>query len=64
MYHSHGGGNRNRAVGGFGITAWPSGADMLKVTSGTTSEPRAICFSAGQLLAGYEHICKTMGLRE
>ena len=41
-----------------------SGADMLKVTSGTTSEPRAISFSAGQLLADYENICKTMGLRE
>ena len=33
-----------------------SEADMLKVTSGTTSEPRAICFSAGQLLADYENI--------
>jgi long-chain acyl-CoA synthetase len=41
-----------------------SGADMLKVTSGTTSEPRAIRFSAGQLLADYENIRKTMGLRE
>jgi long-chain acyl-CoA synthetase len=41
-----------------------SGADMLKVTSGTTSEPRAISFSAGQLLADYENISKTMGLRE
>ena len=41
-----------------------SGADMLKVTSGTTSEPRAIRFNAGQLLADYENICKTMGLRE
>ena len=41
-----------------------SGADMLKITSGTTSEPRAIRFSAGQLLADYENICKTMGLRE
>jgi long-chain acyl-CoA synthetase len=41
-----------------------SGADMLKVTSGTTSEPRAICFSAGQLLADYENIRRTMGLRE
>ena len=41
-----------------------SEADMLKVTSGTTSEPRAICFSAGQLLADYENISKTMELRE
>ena len=41
-----------------------SGADMLKVTSGTTSEPRAIRFSAGQLVADYENIRKTMGLRE
>ena len=37
---------------------------MLKVTSGTTSEPRAIRFTAAQLLADYENICKTMGLRE
>jgi long-chain acyl-CoA synthetase len=42
----------------------PSGADMLKVTSGTTSEPRAICFSASQLLADYENIRRTMGLRQ
>ena len=41
-----------------------SGADMLKVTSGTTSEPRAIRFSAGQLLADYENIRKTMELRQ
>ena len=41
-----------------------AGADMLKVTSGTTSEPRAICFSARQLLADYENIRRTMGLRQ
>jgi long-chain acyl-CoA synthetase len=40
------------------------GAEILKLTSGTTSEPRAIRFSAGQLLADYENIRKTMGLRE
>jgi len=41
-----------------------SGTDMLKITSGTTSEPRAIRFTAAQLLADYENICKTMELRE
>ena len=42
----------------------PTRCDLLKITSGTTSEPRAICFNAGQLLADYDNICKTMGLLE
>lgn len=33
---------------------------FLKLTSGTTSAPRAIRFSAGQLLADCENICDTM----
>lgn len=39
-------------------------ADFLKLTSGTTSAPRAIRFRAGQLLADCEHICTTMGITE
>lgn len=35
--------------------------DLLKLTSGTTSKPRAIRFSARQLLADCENICDTMG---
>lgn len=35
--------------------------DLLKLTSGTTSAPRAIRFRAGQLLADCENICDTMG---
>ncbi len=38
--------------------------DFLKLTSGTTSAPRAIRFRAAQLLADCEHICATMGLTE
>jgi long-chain acyl-CoA synthetase len=38
--------------------------DLFKLTSGTTAEPRAICFSAAQLLADCENVCDTMGLRE
>jgi long-chain acyl-CoA synthetase len=40
------------------------GIDLLKLTSGTTSEPRAIRFSAAQLLADCDNVCNTMGLRE
>ena len=36
-------------------------ADFLKLTSGTTSAPRAIRFRAHQLLADCDHICATMG---
>jgi acyl-CoA synthetase (AMP-forming)/AMP-acid ligase II len=36
--------------------------DFLKLTSGTTSAPRAIRFCASQLLADCEQICATMGI--
>jgi long-chain acyl-CoA synthetase len=36
--------------------------DFLKLTSGTTSLPRAICFTAAQLVADCDNICDTMGL--
>ena len=36
-------------------------ADFLKLTSGTTSAPRAIRFRAHQLLADCDQICATMG---
>jgi long-chain acyl-CoA synthetase len=39
----------------------PAG-DFLKLTSGTTSLPRAIRFRASQLLADCENICATMGI--
>ena len=39
-------------------------SDFLKLTSGTTAEPRAIRFTAAQLLADCDNICDTMGLRE
>jgi long-chain acyl-CoA synthetase len=38
--------------------------DILKLTSGTTSAPRAICFCAAQLLADCDNVCRTMGLQE
>jgi len=45
--------------------AWPGPApEFLKLTSGTTSTPRAVRFRAGQLLADCENICATMGLSE
>lgn len=39
-------------------------SDLLKLTSGTTTEPRAIRFTAAQLLADCDNVCDTMGLRE
>jgi long-chain acyl-CoA synthetase len=39
-------------------------SDFLKLTSGTTAEPRAIRFTAAQLLADCDNVCDTMGLRE
>ena len=45
-------------------SAATSRSDLLKLTSGTTSEPRAIRFSAVQLLADCDNVCDTMGLRE
>ncbi len=38
--------------------------DFLKLTSGTTSAPRAVRFRAGQLLADCENICATMGITD
>lgn len=38
--------------------------DLLKLTSGTTSLPRAVRFRAAQLVADCENICDTMGIRE
>ena len=43
---------------------FPPGVDLLKLTSGSTSEPRAIRFGAAQLLADCDNVCDTMGLRE
>lgn len=37
--------------------------DLLKLTSGTTSAPRAIRFRAEQLVADAAHICAGMGIR-
>ncbi|MGH8101436.1 MAG: class I adenylate-forming enzyme family protein, partial [Chthoniobacterales bacterium] len=37
---------------------------LLKLTSGTTATPRAICFRSEQLLADCEQICDTMGITE
>ena len=37
---------------------------FLKLTSGTTSAPRAVRFRASQLYADCENICKTMGLTD
>ncbi len=38
--------------------------DFLKLTSGTTSAPRAIRFRAAQLMADCDQICAAMGLTE
>jgi acyl-coenzyme A synthetase/AMP-(fatty) acid ligase len=40
------------------------GCNFLKLTSGTTSRPRAIRFTAAQLAADCDNICETMGIRE
>lgn len=37
--------------------------DFLKLTSGTTSAPRAVRFRWGQLVADCDNICSTMGIR-
>ncbi len=42
----------------------PVFADLLKITSGSTGEPRTIRFTAAQLLADADAVCDTMGLRE
>ncbi len=38
--------------------------DLIKLTSGTSGAPRAILFTAAQLEADCEHVCKAMGLGE
>lgn len=44
--------------------SWPSAAPhLLKLTSGTSGEVRAIRFTAAQLLADCESVCDTMGIR-
>ena len=43
-------------------TPVPVGCDFLKLTSGTTSAPRAIRFTAAQLAADCDNICATMGI--
>jgi acyl-CoA synthetase (AMP-forming)/AMP-acid ligase II len=46
-------------------TRWTGRApQFLKITSGTTSAPRAVRFQASQLLADCENICGTMGLTD
>ena len=42
----------------------PAGTEFLKLTSGTSSAPRAIRFSAAQLLADCDSICATMGITD
>src|SRR5436190_6368153 len=37
---------------------------LLKLTSGTTATPRAICFRSEQLLADCNQICETMGIAD
>jgi long-chain acyl-CoA synthetase len=37
---------------------------LLKLTSGTTAEPRAVRFRSEQLLADCEQICETMGIED
>jgi long-chain acyl-CoA synthetase len=37
---------------------------LLKLTSGTTAAPRAVCFRTEQLLADCENICQTMGINQ
>ncbi len=46
-------------------TSWPGRApQFLKLTSGTTSAPRAVCFQAAQLRSDCENICATMGITD
>jgi acyl-CoA synthetase (AMP-forming)/AMP-acid ligase II len=40
----------------------PFRADLYKLTSGTVSRPRALGFSAGQLLSDCDQVCASMGL--
>jgi acyl-coenzyme A synthetase/AMP-(fatty) acid ligase len=41
----------------------PAATTLLKLTSGTTAEPRAIRFTSAQLAADCDQICATMGIR-
>jgi long-chain acyl-CoA synthetase len=44
---------------------WNGGIpSLLKLTSGTTAEPRAIRFQSEQLLADCDQICETMGISD
>jgi long-chain acyl-CoA synthetase len=53
------------AHGAARLFAWDEPApDLLKLTSGTTSLPRAIRFRAAQLVADCDAICDTMGITE
>lgn len=45
-----------------GTVAMPAGVALLKVTSGSTGEPRAVVLAADALLAGVEQIVTTMQL--
>ncbi len=46
-------------------TAWGKNPPvLLKLTSGTTAEPRAIRFRSEQLLADCDNICATMGITD
>jgi long-chain acyl-CoA synthetase len=42
----------------------PHTCDFLKLTSGTTSAPRAVRFQAHQLVADCDHICASMGITD
>ena len=46
-------------------TQWTENSPvLLKLTSGTTAEPRAIRFRSEQLLADCNNICETMGIAD
>ena len=57
--HAPGGPVLRRAAGGGSRTG-----DFFKLTSGTTAEPKAIRFSAAQLVADCDAVCETMGITE
>jgi long-chain acyl-CoA synthetase len=58
------GGRRIEVMGRGGGTPFADGTQFLKLTSGTTGTPRAIRFTAAQLLADCDAVCATMGLTE
>jgi long-chain acyl-CoA synthetase len=51
------------AGAGCAAAALPPGAAVLKLTSGTTGEPRAVAVTGDALAAGVAQIVSTMGLR-